>query len=65
MASGMRYGYRRSLPVPGFLMNASNPKATIFLLAGLPQFIDPHCLAYPSLVPDSASSSTGKSPATW
>jgi len=35
-------GTPRALFVQGFLVNASNPKATIFLLAVLPQFIDPH-----------------------
>jgi homoserine/homoserine lactone efflux protein len=34
-------GTPRALFVQGFLVNASNPKATIFLLAVLPQFIDP------------------------
>jgi homoserine/homoserine lactone efflux protein len=33
-------GAPRALFVQGFLVNASNPKATIFLLAVLPQFID-------------------------
>lgn len=37
----------RALFVQGFLVNASNPKATIFLLAVLPQFIDPHAPALP------------------
>ena len=37
----------RALLVQGFLVNASNPKATIFLLAVLPQFIDPHAPALP------------------
>ncbi len=37
----------RSLFVQGFLVNASNPKATIFLLAVLPQFIDAHAPALP------------------
>jgi len=37
----------RSLFAQGFLVNASNPKATIFLLAVLPQFIDPHAPALP------------------
>ena len=36
-----------ALVVQGFLVNASNPKATIFLLAVLPQFIDPHAPALP------------------
>jgi homoserine/homoserine lactone efflux protein len=31
----------RGLFVQGFLVNATNPKATIFFLAVLPQFIDP------------------------
>ncbi|MDN3764897.1 LysE family transporter, partial [Pseudomonas aeruginosa] len=30
------------LVLRGFLVNASNPKAVIFMLAVLPQFIDPH-----------------------
>ena len=37
----------RALVMQGFLVNASNPKATIFLLAVLPQFIDPHAPALP------------------
>ena len=32
----------RQLFVQGFLVNASNPKGIIFMLAVLPQFIDPH-----------------------
>ena len=36
-----------ALVVQGFLINASNPKATVFLLAVLPQFIDPHASALP------------------
>jgi len=40
-------GTPRALFVQGFLVNASNPKATIFLLAVLPQFIDPHSPAIP------------------
>ncbi len=32
---------RRQLFWQGFLVNGSNPKATVFLLAVLPQFIDP------------------------
>jgi homoserine/homoserine lactone efflux protein len=40
-------GAPRALFVQGFLVNASNPKATIFLLAVLPQFIDPHAPALP------------------
>ena len=31
-----------TLVLRGFLVNASNPKAVIFMLAVLPQFIDPH-----------------------
>ena len=40
-------GTPRALLVQGFLVNASNPKATIFLLAVLPQFIDPHAPQLP------------------
>jgi homoserine/homoserine lactone efflux protein len=40
-------GTPRALFVQGFLVNASNPKATIFLLAVLPQFIDPHAPPLP------------------
>ncbi len=32
---------RRELVVRGFLVNATNPKSVIFMLAVLPQFIDP------------------------
>ena len=32
----------RQLFLQGFLVNASNPKGIIFMLAVLPQFIDPH-----------------------
>ena len=38
-------GTPRALLTQGFLVNASNPKATIFLLAVLPQFIDAHAPA--------------------
>ena len=31
-----------TLVLRGFLVNASNPKAVVFMLAVLPQFIDPH-----------------------
>jgi len=34
-------GTRRQLFLRGFLVNATNPKAIIFMLAVLPQFIDP------------------------
>ncbi len=37
----------RGLMTQGFLVNASNPKATIFLLAVLPQFIDAQAPALP------------------
>jgi len=37
----------RALLTHGFLVNASNPKATIFLLAVLPQFIDAQAPALP------------------
>lgn len=37
----------RALVTHGFLVNASNPKATIFLLAVLPQFIDAQAPALP------------------
>jgi homoserine/homoserine lactone efflux protein len=34
-------GTRRALVVRGFLVNATNPKGILFMLAVLPQFIDP------------------------
>jgi homoserine/homoserine lactone efflux protein len=34
-------GTRRQLLVRGFLVNATNPKSVLFMLAVLPQFIDP------------------------
>jgi homoserine/homoserine lactone efflux protein len=34
-------GTRRQLLARGFLVNATNPKAIVFMLAVLPQFIDP------------------------
>jgi homoserine/homoserine lactone efflux protein len=36
-----RDGTARALFLQGFLVNATNPKATVFFLAVLPQFIDP------------------------
>ncbi|WP_462380190.1 LysE family transporter [Pseudomonas sp. Marseille-QA0892] len=36
-----------SLVVRGFLINAANPKATVFMLAVLPQFIQPHAPLIP------------------
>ena len=36
-----------SLVVRGFLVNVSNPKALIFMLAVLPQFINPHAALLP------------------
>jgi homoserine/homoserine lactone efflux protein len=41
--SGVRpLGRPLALVLRGFLVNASNPKAVVFMLAVLPQFIDPH-----------------------
>ncbi len=37
----------RQLVLQGFLINASNPKAIVFMLAVLPQFIDPHARQWP------------------
>lgn len=45
--TGVAAATPRALFVQGFLVNASNPKATIFLLAVLPQFIDAHAPALP------------------
>lgn len=38
---------RRALVLRGFLVNASNPKGIIFMLAVLPQFIDPRVAQAP------------------
>jgi homoserine/homoserine lactone efflux protein len=40
-ASGRPLGRPLTLMLRGFLVNASNPKAIIFILAVLPQFLDP------------------------
>jgi homoserine/homoserine lactone efflux protein len=37
----------RQMFVRGFLINASNPKGIVFMLAVLPQFIDPHVAQWP------------------
>ena len=39
--AGRRDGTPRGLILQGFLVNASNPKGIVFVLAVLPQFIDP------------------------
>jgi homoserine/homoserine lactone efflux protein len=38
---------RRSLVLQGFLVNATNPKGIVFMLAVLPQFIDPDAAQVP------------------
>lgn len=46
--SGVRpIGKPLSLVFRGFLVNVSNPKALVFMLAVLPQFIDPHAPLLP------------------
>lgn len=37
----------RTLAWKAFLINTSNPKATVFMLAVLPQFVDPHAPLWP------------------
>lgn len=68
MANGMRYGYRHP---PLKIAGVQTGIALLLVVASIgpgavmPQFIEAHRLAYPRFEPDSASSSTGKSPATW
>ncbi|MDQ7990931.1 MAG: LysE family transporter [Candidatus Dactylopiibacterium sp.] len=45
--TGVTSADRRSLIVKAFLINASNPKGIVFMLAVLPQFIDPHATQWP------------------
>ncbi|CAG0972193.1 Homoserine/homoserine lactone efflux protein [Burkholderiales bacterium] len=40
-------GAPRQLVLRGFLVNATNPKGIVFMLAVLPQFIDPHAPQLP------------------
>jgi len=40
-------GTRSRLMLRGFLVNATNPKAIVFMLAVMPQFIDPHAPQLP------------------
>ena len=40
-------GTPRALLLRGFLVNATNPKGIVFMLAVLPQFIDPHAPQLP------------------
>ena len=41
------HGSPKRLALRGFLVNATNPKSVIFMLAVLPQFIDPHAPQLP------------------
>ena len=43
-------GTPRQLVTPGFLVNATNPKGIVFMLAVLPQFIDPALPQLPQYV---------------
>ncbi|WP_417069027.1 homoserine/homoserine lactone efflux protein [Niveibacterium terrae] len=46
---------RRALVLRGFLVNASNPKGVVFMLAVLPQFINPHAPQAPQYLACAAS----------
>ena len=46
---------RRALVLRGFLVNASNPKGIVFMLAVLPQFINPHMPQAPQYLACAAS----------
>lgn len=46
---------RRALVLRGFLVNASNPKGIVFMLAVLPQFINPHAPQAPQYLACAAS----------
>lgn len=49
--SGVRpIGKPLSLVFRGFLVNVSNPKALVFMLAVLPQFINPHAALLPQYI---------------
>ena len=41
------HGSPKRLALRGFLVNATNPKSIVFMLAVLPQFIDPHAPQLP------------------
>ena len=47
-----------SLVFRGFLVNVSNPKALVFMLAVLPQFIDPHAPLLPQYLTIGATMAT-------